>query len=299
MSGGNVFCSNLCDDSVEARYNAAMETLAASQQTRPFLKWAGNKYRLLQRIKPLLPAGKKLIEPFAGSAAVFLNTDYPSYLLSDINPDLIHLYQLVQHQGDNFIDRAATYFKPRYNTEEKYYQLRDKFNASKSLLEKSALFLYLNRHGYNGLCRYNSKRQFNVPFGRYVKPYFPVHELQYFHHKSQAAEFVCEDFLVSLKRARRGHVVYCDPPYVPLSQSANFTNYGGNGFNLTHQQQLADIAKHLATKNIPVLLSNHDTHYTRELYQGSQQVYFPIQRFISCQGNNRKPVYEMLALFED
>jgi DNA adenine methylase len=274
-----------------------MEIAATSLQTRPFLKWAGNKYRLLEHIKPLLPAGKKLIEPFAGSAAVFLNTHYNSYLLSDINPDLIHLYQLVQQQGDNFIDRAADYFKPRYNNEDKYYQLRDKFNRSKNIVDKSALFLYLNRHGYNGLCRYNSKRQFNVPFGRYVKPYFPVRELQYFHHKAQVAEFICEDFLVTLKRARKGHVVYCDPPYVPLSHSANFTAYGGNGFNLQHQQQLAAAAKQLAGKNIPVLLSNHDTPYTRELYTGSQQVYFPIQRFISCQGHNRQPVYEMLALF--
>ncbi len=89
-------------------------------KVRPFLKWAGNKFSLLDRIISLLPAGKKLVEPFAGSAAVFLNTTYKSYLLADTNPDLIHLYQVVQQHGDDFIDYAERYFKPRYNQEEKY-----------------------------------------------------------------------------------------------------------------------------------------------------------------------------------
>ncbi|MFN7095989.1 MAG: Dam family site-specific DNA-(adenine-N6)-methyltransferase [Gammaproteobacteria bacterium] len=266
--------------------------------TRPFLKWAGNKFRLLPFIKPLLPKGKRLIEPFAGSAAVFLNTEFKSYVLGDCNPDLINLYIQLQKHGDNFIDQAVRYFKPMYNKAGKYYELRERFNSSKKANEKAALFLYLNRHGYNGLCRYNSKHIYNVPFGRYEKPYFPLHEMQIFHQKAQHAEFICSDFEAIMKSARKGDHVYCDPPYVPLSASSNFTKYSGNDFNLVHHELLAHTARQLATRNIPVLLSNHDTELTRELYQGAEMIYFPVRRFISQAANKRIEVSEVLALFD-
>lgn len=278
--------------------DAAHASNAASfQLTRPFLKWAGNKFRLLPHIRPLLPNGKKLIEPFAGSAAVFLNTEFKSYVLGDCNPDLINLYSILQKEGDTFIDHAMRYFKPMYNKAEKYYELRDRFNCTNKKNEKAALFLYLNRHGYNGLCRYNSKHIYNVPFGRYEKPYFPLAEMQAFHQKAQHAEFICSDFIPIMKSARKGDLVYCDPPYVPLSLSSNFTKYSGNDFNLEHQQLLAHTARQLAARNIPVLLSNHDTEVTRKLYENTQRIYFPVRRFISPIGNRRIEVKEVLALF--
>ncbi len=277
---------------------ADAERLHVVPPVRPFLKWAGNKFRLLPFIKPLLLPGKKLIEPFAGSAAVFLNTEFKSYVLADCNPDLINLYSVLQKNGDNFIDHAARYFKPMYNKAEKYYELRERFNYTAKANEKAALFLYLNRHGYNGLCRYNSKRIFNVPFGRYEKPYFPLNEMRVFHQKAQQAEFICSDFVPIMKSARKGDKIYCDPPYVPLSTSANFTKYSGNDFTLEHHELLAQTARELATKNIPVLLSNHDTKMTRELYKGAEQIYFPVRRFISPLANKRIEVKEVLALFD-
>lgn len=265
---------------------------------RPFLKWAGGKYRLLPKIKALLPDGNRLVEPFLGAGAVFLNTDYQHYLLADCNRDLINLYQLLQKKGDNFIDRAEQYFKPRYNQAETFYELRARFNQIKgNTLEKSALFLYLNRHGYNGLCRYNSQRGFNVPFGSYRKPYFPIAEMQAFYHKAQSAEFICSDFTVTMNRACEGDIIYCDPPYAPLSNSANFTKYSGNTFTLEDQQLLAQTAEKLAEKNIPVLLSNHDTPFIRSLYSKSEQMYFNVMRTISQNTQQRLAVGEILALF--
>ncbi len=265
---------------------------------RPFLKWAGNKFRLLDRIISILPQGKKLIEPFVGSGAVFLNADYPSYILADNNPDLIHLYQTVQKHGDNFIDFAEHYFQPKHNCKDIYYQLRERFNhCRRQSREKAALFIYLNRHGYNGLCRYNSNRQFNVPFGSYIKPYFPIKELQHFHQKAQQAEFILEDFSQIMHKARRGDVIYCDPPYVPLSASSCFTRYSGLSFNEDDQIVLANLAKKLATKKIPVLLSNHDTPWIRTLYQEAEQYVFPVQRYISSNAQQRIVVSEILALF--
>lgn len=266
---------------------------------RPFLKWPGGKYRLLGSIDKCLPKGKQLIEPFVGAGAVFLNTDYAHYILNDINTDLINLYQILQKDGLTFIDYCKQYFKPRYNTEKSYYRLRDQFNASDDLYQRSALFLYLNRHGFNGLCRYNmGKKEFNVPFGRYLKPYFPEKEMVHFYEKAQYALFVCEDFSETLKRAKKESVVYCDPPYVPLSFTANFTRYHAEGFSMEQQQQLADLAKALALKGIPVLISNHSHDLTHGMYQGAHVTEFEVKRLISCQANNRQMVKELLALFQ-
>jgi DNA adenine methylase len=272
--------------------------LNKTQAIRPFLKWAGNKYRVIERIKKLLPAGSRLIEPFTGSAAVFLNTDYEHYLLSDTNPDLINLYNILKQEGNKFINYCKRYFNGNYNNAESYYLLRDRFNHCKNPRQKAALFVYLNRHGYNGLCRYNAKGGYNVPFGRYQNPYFPQKEMLAFHHKAQKAEFTVMSFETTMANTRPGDVIYCDPPYVPLSNSANFTSYSAGGFNLDKQRQLAQLAEETAQRGIPVLISNHNTSFTQQTYQtATYRDTFQVRRYISCNGENRQNAGEVLALF--
>lgn len=265
---------------------------------RAFLKWPGGKYRVLDHIRSVLPEGNKLIEPFVGSGVVFMNTEYKSYLLNDINPDVIDLYQRLKQEGEHFINYARSFFVSRNNNEKKYYQLRARFNRLDRSLKRAALFLYLNRHGYNGLCRYNQSGIYNVPFGRYRKPYFPETEMFYFHEKAQRATFVCEDFEQTLMRARRKNVVYCDPPYIPLSQTACFTTYQKNGFGMQEQIRLSEMAKALSDRTIPVLISNHNTAFARQLYRKAKKNFFPVQRFISCATEKRDSVQELLALFD-
>ena len=268
------------------------------QTIRPFLKWAGNKYRIIERIKKLLPGGSRLIEPFTGSGAVFLNTDYEHYILSDNNPDLINLYNLLKQEGDKFIRYCKRYFNGNYNNAESYYLLRDRFNHSRNTRQKAALFVYLNRHGYNGLCRYNAKGGYNVPFGRYKRPYFPQKEMLAFHYKAQRAEFIISSFETTMANTHQGDVIYCDPPYVPLSNSANFTSYSAGGFNLDKQQHLAQLAEQAASRGIPVLISNHNTHFTQQAYQmATRRDTFQVRRYISCNGENRQNAGEVLALF--
>ncbi len=270
-----------------------------SAATRPFLKWAGNKYRVLEQIRALLPQGQRLIEPFAGSGALFLNTRYPSYQLCDTNADLIKLYQCLKKEGSVFIRACKRYFSGTYNNADSYYVLRERFNTTNNIRQKAALFVYLNRHGYNGLCRYNSKGGYNVPFGRYVRPYFPEKEMLAFHHKAQSANFKICSFEESLNLARAGDVIYCDPPYVPLSDSANFTHYSAGGFDLQQQQKLAQLAQQRCHDGIPVLISNHDTHFTREIYSHADTFgHFKVRRLISCNGQKRKHADEILALFD-
>lgn len=264
---------------------------------KPFLKWAGNKYQIIEKITAVLPAGNRLIEPFVGSAAVFLNTDYSQYLLADINQDLIQLYQYLQREGEAFINYCRPFFAVANNDEKVFYELRDLFNSTTDARLKSALFIYLNKHCFNGLCRYNAKGQFNAPFGRYKKPYFPAKEMQFFFHKAAQADFVHMDFQQAMFLAKAGDVIYCDPPYVPLSATANFTNYHIQGFNLTKQQELADIAQHVAKRGVTVIISNHATAFTQAIYQNATLIPFAVQRYISCNAAERNKAMELLAVF--
>ena len=125
------------------------------------------KYPLLDDIKRHLPQGECLIEPFVGAGSVFLNTDFSRYILADINSDLISLYNIVKTRTDEYVQASRELFMPETNQAEVYYRFREEFNASEDPFRRAVLFLYLNRFGYNGLCRYNLRGEFNVPFGRY------------------------------------------------------------------------------------------------------------------------------------
>lgn len=264
---------------------------------RPFLKWAGNKYQIIDKIKSVLPEANRLIEPFVGSGAVFLNTDFKNYLLSDFNEDLIQVYLYLQSDGKKFIADCKKYFDVKYNHAEIFYELRSTFNTTNDVRLKSALFIYLNKHCFNGLCRYNSKGEFNTPFGKYVKPYFPEREMNFFHEKSQNAIIKQADFSEALLSAKKGDVVYCDPPYLPLSKTANFTSYSAGVFGEEQQQKLANLAEELSAQSIPVIVSNHDTAFTREAYKKAVIHTFEVQRYISCKGASRARVSEVLAVF--
>lgn len=267
-------------------------------KTRAFLKWAGGKYGLVDNINQRLPEGRELVEPFMGAGSVFLNSNFESYLLADINADLIHLYQLLKSQPDIFIREAAALFTGCHNDEATYYELRVAFNQEQDRFRRALLFLYLNRHGYNGLCRYNKSGGFNVPFGAYKKPYFPERELWFFAEKSQKATFVCQGYAEVFAQAQSDQVFYCDPPYAPLSDTASFTTYAANGFTLDDQAILAGLARDTAAQGIPVLVSNHDIPLTRELYRGAELEVVSVKRTISRHGHNRKKVDELLALFD-
>ncbi|ALR17151.1 MULTISPECIES: Dam family site-specific DNA-(adenine-N6)-methyltransferase [Vibrio] len=268
------------------------------KKQRAFLKWAGGKYGLVEDIQRHLPPARKLVEPFVGAGSVFLNTDYDQYLLADINPDLINLYNLIKARPEEYISEAKRWFVAENNRKEAYLSIRAEFNKTDDVMYRSLAFLYMNRFGFNGLCRYNKKGGFNVPFGSYKKPYFPEAELEFFAEKAKKATFVCEGYPETFRRARKGSVVYCDPPYAPLSNTANFTSYAGNGFTLDDQAALADIAERTATeRGIPVLISNHDTTLTRRLYHGADLSVVKVKRTISRNGSGRNKVDELLALF--
>ena len=268
---------------------------------RSALKWAGGKKKVISEIASLLPkkGKKRLVEPSVGGGSVFLNLDFDEYLLIDMNKDLINLFNIIKNQPEQFISDAQKFFNGDHNQPEIYYELRSQFNQSTDPYERSLLFLYLNRHGYNGLCRYNKSGGYNVPFGRYKHPYFPKDELIYFSVKAQKATFIQGDFETAFSQLQENDVVYCDPPYSPINPTSNFTAYAGNSFTDADQERLVTCARAAQKKGISTLISNHYVEFTRELYkEADRKKLFQVQRSISQKGKGRVKVREILALYK-
>lgn len=267
---------------------------------KPFLKWAGRKTKLVPAIKRHLPKkANRFIEPFVGSGAVFVNTDYAENILADSNQDIITLFQFLKDEKKDFIDLCKSYFMPENNMPDMFNALRAKFNKTKDAELRAALFIYLNRHCFNGLCRYNSEGKFNVPFGLYSKPYFPAQEMRAFAKKLQKATLLCKDFREIMAMAGEGDVVYCDPPYIPLSATSNFTGYAAGGFSLKDQKDLAKACEKAAKRGAVVVLSNHDTPLAREIFKNAgKTVSVDVSRTISAKGASRGKVKELIAIYK-
>jgi DNA adenine methylase len=278
------------------------KSMNVQSNIRPFLKWPGRKFSIIGYLKNhFIKPNKEIIfiEPFLGSAAVFLNTDYKNYVLNDSNQDLINVYLYLMKEGEKFIKYCNKYFIEKNNVLEQYYDLRDIFNNSTVSRKKAALFVYLNRHGYNGLCRYNSSGQYNVPFGRYKTINLLHNEMLAFYNKANTnkIKIQCSDFTTCFEQVNNNTVFYCDPPYVPISSSASFTQYDKESFNFTHQKKLVDLVVHAKKLGAASFISNHDLTITRELYEGAKIVSFDVKRTISCKSNNRNYVKELLAIY--
>lgn len=265
----------------------------------PFLKWVGSKRQLRETLRDVLPKGARLVEPFLGSGAVFGAVDYPAYFLADKNADLITFYQLLMHQGPRFIDYCSQFFIPSYNTEERYYELRKAFNTTKDPWLQAGLFLYINRHGYNGLWRVNKANACNVPYGRYKNPTFPRAKLEAFQaylNEKRPMLFAC-DYRETLEGCQAGDVVYMDPPYAPASATANFTGYTGDGFTEVDQRSLVEWALALQASGVTVVISNCDSEYTRRLYTDAVVMDVVVRRSVAANGEKRKAVGEVIAIY--
>ncbi|MCY3452802.1 DNA adenine methylase [Enterobacter roggenkampii] len=262
------------------------------------IKWAGGKTRVMPQLLEHLPKADCLIEPFVGSGTVFMNTDYRRYVLCDSNRALINFFRVVTADTERLINIARSMFHGD-NDAERYYERRALFNSMQwsdtakadSALLYAALFLYLNRHGYNGLYRVNLKGEFNVPFGKYAEPYFPSDEMRLFAEKASdtKAVFVHSDFRQSIPdvmQLAHDAVIYCDPPYIPASDTANFTAYG-KPFTLDDHRALVAalvaVNRQYATRSI---ISNSDTPETREIYSAFNLHSLSVRRSVSAKSRD-------------
>lgn len=259
------------------------------------LKWVGSKARVMSQLLPHLPKGKRLVEPFAGSGAVMMNTDYDEYLIADVNPDLLNLYRMIKEKPEAVIQHLGSLYMNN-QTEEDYYRAREVFNAGlRWPLERAVYFLYLNRHCYRGVCRYNRRSHFNAPFGHYKKPYFPEAEIRAFAEKAIRATFICASYEETLQLVRPGDVLYCDPPYIPVSRTADFTQYHADGFSEQQQAGLAGLLERLA-QSVPVIASNSECDLTHSLYRNFERHTITVPRSIKAAAGEGKTVSEVVAV---
>ncbi|EAN0852639.1 Dam family site-specific DNA-(adenine-N6)-methyltransferase [Salmonella enterica] len=274
---------------------------------RSFLKWPGGKARVMPELQKHLPAGDCLVEPFVGGATVFLNTDYRRYVLGDINPDLINTYRVARRHTEALIDVTNTLFRD-CGTEEEYYKARAKFNELRkgdhralalSEITRAALFIYLNRHCFNGVVRYSERAGFNAPYAKDQKkaPYLPDLEIRQFAEKANdtKALFLCCSFENTLQiNIGESLVIYCDPPYLPASKTSNFTEYYGGAFGAGRHRQLSAALTRAADAGCRVVLSNSDTPATREIYSQFAMHEISVTRSIAANGKRGK-VGEVIA----
>lgn len=274
------------------------EQLGIHMLNSSFLKWAGGKNRALGKIFETMPReGNILIEPFVGSGSVSLNTNYKHYVLNDNNPDLINTMLAVVKDPKGIIAELSEYFNADTNTQDAFIELRRKFNVEKCPWERAKLFIYLNRHCYNGLCRYNNSAEFNTSFGRYSAPLLPREQILFFSKKLKKATFTCGEF-DKVRVPQKKSVIYCDPPYVPDSKTANFTSYTKNGFGEVDHIRLNVAATSWQKKGSLVFISNSKTDETLRLYSNkTAYTEFEVRRSISHKGENRGPAGEVLLVY--
>lgn len=271
----------------------------------PFLKWAGGKSQLLAQYEPFFPREplRGYFEPFVGSGAVFFHLRgrglFSSYYLSETNEELLNCYRAVRDHVDDLI--ALLREHQARHSRDYYYTIRNLDRNSAwlhaSSVERAARLIYLNKTCYNGLWRVNRQGHFNVPMGRYKKPEI-VNEarLRAASRALQGVHLAVEDFEQVIRRAGRGDFVYLDPPYIPLSETANFTSYTREEFSEYEHRKLALVFAELDRKGCRVMLSNSDTPLTRELYRHFRIETVSARRAINSASTRRGAVPEVVVL---
>lgn len=242
----------------------------AELKAKPFVKWVGGKRQLLSQFRDLYP--KKFDsntsvyhEPFVGGGAVFFDLLPRNAVLSDWNNELITTYQVIKNSVEDLIKELHSY--PHYK--EFFLALRAKDVAGLEPVEVAGRFIYLNRTCFNGLYRVNRSGRFNVPFGVYKNPKICDEEnLRAVSVALRKVEILRSDYKGVLSRAKKGDFVYFDPPYYPVNRTSNFTSYTAEGFLEEEQIRLRDTFIELAKMGCFVMLSNSDTPFIRELYEG-------------------------------
>lgn len=253
-----------------------------TQASKPFLRWAGGKTRLLGSLLPLVPKSfNDYHEPFLGSGAMFfaLRHQARTCYLADLNSELVNLWRTVQSQPNAFLERLQPYLQRQ--GEEAYYEVRGEVPTDP--MERAARFFYLNQTAWNGLWRENKWGVFNVPWGARA---FKGIDADVLANASQALEDVEIrelDFREAAKQTKRGDFIYFDPPYLPISDTSKFAGYNGKRFRKHDLEELADLCRHLTKKGVHWMVSNRDNEHIREIFSHGTVVSFTTRRSVAAQ----------------
>lgn len=259
---------------------------------KPLIKWAGGKRNLLKVYQDLFPKKfNKYHEPFLGSGAVFFFLKPEDAVLIDKNEELINFYEVVRDNPWELMELISTYRVDK----EFYYIIRNQDPRKLGKIERAARFLYLNKTAYNGLWRENSKGKFNVPFGRYKKvKFFEQENLLKASELLKKVKLVCGDFEEILKYVQKGDFIYLDPPYYPISETANFKNYTSDGFSKKNHLRVYKVFKTLDEREAYVMLSNSNTPFIRQLFKDYNITEVFSNRFINRKVDGRGKIIELV-----
>ncbi len=258
------------------------------QVPKPFVKWAGGKRQLLKQLVFFAPTKfNRYFEPFVGGGALFFKLMPSIAIISDANYELINAYKVIRDNVEELIESL----KKHRNEEDYFYKIRALDPNQLSPVERASRFIFLNKTCFNGLYRENSKGEFNVPFGKYKKPKIcdenNLRAVSKFLN-SINLKILHADYKEVCSFPEKGDFVYLDPPYIPVSKTANFTTYLSLGFSEEEHKVLSSVFKELDKKGCFVMLSNADHPLIRELYKDYKIVELTTNRAINCVGGKRK-----------
>lgn len=274
-----------------------------SLSPKPFVKWAGGKRQLLPIIAKHIPQKfERYFEPFLGGGAVFFNLVTQGrdakWFVSDLNPDLILSYVTIRDKVNELISSLESHSESYFRDPTSYYyKIRE--SDPKREIERVSRLVFLNKTCFNGLYRVNSKGKFNVPLGKYVNPNIVNRENLLAVSKilqSKDISIKCQDFENALKNTASGDFVYLDPPYHPVSETANFTSYTEGDFGYKDQQRLCARFRSLDRKGVKILLSNSNSDEIIELFKefSAGMVEINANRFINSVSRKRTGHTELL-----
>ena len=267
---------------------------------KPFVKWVGGKRRVIPELLFSLPTTfDHYYEPFVGGGALFFHLRSLNLLqdnkitLSDVNLRLIRTYKAIRDDVEGVIVRLKHHAK--HHCRDYFYAVRDaEVDTYENDADVAAWFIYLNKTAFNGLYRVNKKNRFNAPMGKYKNPTIcDESNLRNCHDALQTVHLLHQCF-TDVKTADVGDLVYFDPPYVPVSATASFTSYTNEGFGMTEQTQLRDMALDLRNRGVSVMLSNSDHDLVRALYAEFYIRGIQVGRAINSKASARGKVGEVI-----
>ena len=258
-----------------------------NNSAKPILKWAGGKTQMLGDLLPKVPKSYgRYIEPFFGGGAMFFALQPENAIIADSNPELINMYRQVAEN----VDEVISCLKKYENTSEMFYAVREQDWICLPKAEAAARTIFLNRTCFNGLYRVNKQGKFNVPYGKYANPRICDEEgLKAASEALKKAEILCGDYLLVLDHyAQAGDFVFLDPPYLPISEYADFKRYTKEQFYEEDHVELAKMIMRLQERGCHVVLTNSNHPLVHELYAPFTIDVIQTKRHISCNGSTRK-----------
>ncbi len=265
---------------------------------KPIIKWVGGKRQLIKELKRLMPKKyNRYFEPFIGGGALFFELKPTNAFINDYNGELINLYKVIRDDHEKLIEDLC-----RHKNESDYYYEtraldRDMKRFEKlSSIQRASRFLYLNKTGFNGLYRVNSKGEYNVPFGRYQNPtYCEPSNLKACSELFQDTEISNGDFETIKEKVNKDDFVYFDPPYVPLNATSSFTSYTSKGFDEDMQFRLRELCDYIDSVGAYFMLSNSYTPYIKELYANYTIHTVKANRSINSKASGRGKIKEVVV----